>query len=92
MTDDQHRVGVITKARILIADALERHAADARDPQTVAAWVLDQLQDYGWRPPLDLTDTPPLRPADATTDGPGYQQWLDARAALAARRSDTPKN
>lgn len=91
MTDDQHRVGVITKARILVADTLERHAAKPRDPADVAAWLLEQLQDYGWRPPLDLTETPPLRPANATTDGPGYQAFADAKAALAARRGHPGK-
>lgn len=88
MTDDQHRIGQLTQARLAIAGALERFAAQPVDPFTVADWLLDQLRNLGWRPPLDLTDKPPLRPTDATTDGPGYAEWQQARAALAARRTN----
>lgn len=87
MTDDQHRIGVVTKAQILIADTLERHATQPRDPHAIAAWLLEQLQNYGWRPPLDLTETPPLRPTHvADEDSPGRREFAAARAALAARR------
>lgn len=59
---DQHRVGQVAKAERLIADALERQAAEPRDPQQVAAWLVEQLQAYGWSPPRDLTEAPPLLP------------------------------
>lgn len=88
MTDDQHRVAQRTKAELLLADALERHTAEPRDPNTVAAWLLQQLQNYGWRPPLDLTETPPLRPTQpAGEDSPGRREFAAARAALAARKA-----
>lgn len=93
MTDDQHRIGQRTAAQLVIVDALERWdskpPADRPDPLAVGAWVLDQLQNtHGWRPPLDPTDVPPLRPANPRTDGPGYTAWLEARHALATRKAD----
>jgi hypothetical protein len=91
MTDDQHRIGQLEKASILIADTLERHATEPRDPRQVAGWLVEQLQGYGWRPPLDLTEKPPLRPAQpAGDDSPGRRAFNEARAALAARRTTAP--
>ena len=91
MTDDQHRIGRRTAAQLVIAEALERWdarpPADRPDPLAVGAWVLEQLETaHGWRPPLDPTEVPPLRPPNATTDGPGYAAWCEAREQLAARR------
>lgn len=87
MTDDQHRIGRRTAAQLVIAEALERwdaRPADQRpEPLAVGAWVLDQLQNHhGWRPPLDPAEVPPLRPSNATTDGPGYAEFQAARAKL----------
>jgi hypothetical protein len=88
VTDDQHRIGQLTKAQVLIADTLERFATEPRDPAAVATWLTEQLQGYGWRLPLDPTDVPPLRPArPADDDSPGYREFQAARAELAARRS-----
>jgi hypothetical protein len=87
MTDDQHRAGQLTAAQILIADALERHAADPRDPHHVAAWILEQLQAAGWTPPRTPgADVPPLRPDTvAAANSPGRQAFRQARADLANR-------
>lgn len=79
-----HQVGQIAKARILVADRLE--AWGLTDPHDRATWLLERLQaELGWAPPRDITEQPP--PAQPSTDGPGYRAWLEARAALAARRA-----
>ena len=91
MTDDQHRIGALTDSRLAVAGCLERWetAGDQRpDPIAVADWLLDQLRNLGWRPPLDLTEKPALRPDNPTTDGPGYAAFTAAKNALAARRKD----
>lgn len=90
MTTDQP---TRAKARLLVADAFtrDRAAQTKPDPHDLATWLLEQLQNLGWRPPLDPTDTPPLRPAQpARDDSPGRREFAEARKALAARRRQQP--
>lgn len=90
MTTDQP---TRARSRLLLADAFtrDRAATTKPDPHDLATWLLDQLQNLGWRPPPDPTDTPPLRPAQpAADDGPGRQAFRQAREALARRRAGQP--
>lgn len=91
MTLDQPK---LAKSRLLVAAAFERdRAAHTKpDPHDTATWLLDQLQDAGWKPPPDpAADLPPLRPDHPTFDdnSPGRREFAEARAQLAARRNTT---
>jgi hypothetical protein len=88
VTDDQHRIGQLTAARLTVADTLERFAADTRDPHTVAAWLLDQLQSqHGWRPPVTAEPVPNLRPDRVADDSTREAAMAQIRAVFAARRT-----
>lgn len=68
MTTDQPK---LARSRLLLADAFtrDRAAASKPDPHDLAGWLLDQLQDLGWKQPPDpAADIPPLRPARVATD------------------------
>lgn len=76
MTDtDQPR---LARSRLLVADAFERDRAAATKPDAhdLAAWMLDQLADLGWKPPPGITEIPPLRPDHvADDDSPGRREF-----------------
>ena len=85
MSTDQSK---LARSRLLAADAFTRARTDtAPDPHDLATWLLDQLQNAGWRPPPDpAADIPPLRPDQpADNNSPGRQAFRQARAQLAAR-------
>lgn len=87
MTTDQPR---LARSRLAVAQAFERdRAADTKpDPHDTASWLLDQLQQLGWKAPPDpAADVPPLRPERPALDdnSPGRREFAEARAALAAR-------
>lgn len=84
---DQSR---LAKSRLLVADAFTRARTDtAPDPHDLATWLLEQLQELGWKAPPDpATDIPPLRPARiATDDSPGRREY---RATLCDRFGHQP--
>lgn len=88
MTTTPHHVGQVTKAQLLLADALERQTSDPRDPTTVATWLLEQLQAYGWKTPPDPNaDIPPLRPTQVADPSVQAAAMAQIRAALAARKT-----
>lgn len=89
MTDDQHRIGKLSEAALIVSSALERFTAlqpDQRpEPYNIGTWVIGQLQNAGWKMPPDPTaDVPPLR-GESQIDGPGYAAFCEAKAALKAR-------
>lgn len=70
---DQSR---LARSRLLVADAFTRARTDTEaDPHELATWLLDQLQDAGWKAPPDpAADVPPLRPDQpADENSPGRQ-------------------
>lgn len=79
----------LARSRLLVADAFHRDRAAAQKPDAhdTASWLLEQLQQLGWKQPPDpAADTPPLRPPNPAPKGsPGRQEWAQARADLAAR-------
>lgn len=79
-----HRIGQVTKAQLLIADALDRwEVADTNDR---AAWLIAELIAAGWNPPHDPADIPPLRPANVATPQQRAQHVAQARNAVDASR------
>lgn len=81
----------LARSRLLVADAFTRdRAADTKpDPHDTAEWLLQQLQELGWRQPPDpAADIPPLHPQrPAGEDSPGRRAFREAKAQLAARRT-----
>lgn len=86
MTTDQSR---LARSRLLVADAYERDRAAATkpDPHDAATWLLDQLQELGWKSPPDpATDIPPLRPDRIAAPDVQAAAMAQIRDVLAARR------
>ena len=87
-TTDQPK---LARSRLLVADAFTRDRAAASRPDThdLAGWLLDQLQDLGWKAPPDPgADIPPLRPPRVATDAERRAHLATIRATL--DRQDPP--
>jgi hypothetical protein len=77
--------------RQILSDRIAEYLTDrCGSPDRAAAYatdIRDIVEQLGWTLPAALDDPPPPRPANASTDGPGYAAWLAARAELAARHT-----
>jgi hypothetical protein len=82
VTTDQPR---LARSRLLVADALtrDRAALTKPDPHDTATWLLDQLQDLGWKAPPDpALDIPPMRPAHVAGDAAREAAMAQIRAVF----------
>lgn len=72
--------------RQTLIDRWTEYLADLNVPYAAekARGLRDIMDELGFRLPAALEEAPP-RSVTPSIDGPGYQEWTEARAGLAAR-------